>query len=260
MNNNSVQNLYNDLVINKSSYVDGLIQRSSSQLIKKIDSLSTDKSILNHINKFKESLFVFTNELNEDQIKKINNIVESLTPADHLKNEIEIATENMPPVSVTDISPFNEADIYNRWNISISFGKSTSKNFSKALFLAKNSDRYVEDVDSEENAIYQAFFLEKNFLEFMRLYKLVGNWKSTFVFINGEIIDNKSLGKINICYGDKLKFNDPNFCFGASEWTSNPFGCHRLMLTPSQTPWWSFGEFNVLGDWIVNKEEIIENI
>ena len=260
MNNNSVQNLYNDLVINKSSYVDGLIQRSSSQLIEKVDSLSTDKSILNHINKFKESLFAFTNELNEGQIRKINNIVVSLTPTDHLKNELETTVENELPISVTNISPFDEADIYKRWNISISFGKSTSKNFSKALYLAKNSDRYVEDADDQGNSVYQAFFIEKNFLEFMRLYKLIGNWKSTFVFINGEIIDNKSLGKINICYGDKLKFNDPNFCFGASEWTSNPFGCHRLMLTPSQTPWWSFGEFNVLGDWIVNKEEIIEKI
>ncbi|WP_299516505.1 hypothetical protein [uncultured Rummeliibacillus sp.] len=260
MNNNSVQNLYNDLVINKSSYIDSLIQRSSSQLIEKVDSLSTDKSILNHINKFKESLFAFTNELNEGQIRKINNIVVSLTPTDHLKNELETTVENELPISVTNISPFDEADIYKRWNISISFGKSTSKNFSKALYLAKNSDRYVEDADDQGNSVYQAFFIEKNFLEFMRLYKLIGNWKSTFVFINGEIIDNKSLGKINICYGDKLKFNDPNFCFGASEWTSNPFGCHRLMLTPSQTPWWSFGEFNVLGDWIINKEEIIEKI
>lgn len=260
MNNNSVQILYNDLVINKSSYIDGLIQRSSSQLIEKVDSLSTDKSILNHINKFKESLFAFTNELNECQIRKINNIVVSLTPADHLKNELEITADNELPICVTDISPFDEADIYKRWNISISFGKSTSKNFNKALYLAKNSDRYVEDADNQGNLVYQAFFIEKNFLEFMRLYKLIGNWKSTFVFINGEIIDNKSLGKINICYGDKLKFNDPNFCFGASEWTSNPFGCHRLMLTPSQTPWWSFGEFNVLGDWIVHKEEIVEKI
>ncbi|WP_313627547.1 hypothetical protein [Enterococcus italicus] len=260
MKDNSVQILYNDLMMNKSTYIDGLIQRSSSQLIEKIDSLTTTKSILNNIEKFKKSLFVFTNELSQSQINKINNVVVSLTPTDHLKNELEIAAKNTQPTAITDISPYNEADIYNRWNISISFGKSSSKNFTKALYLAKNSDRYIEDIDDQGNVTYQAFFLEKNFLEFVRLYKLIGNWKSTFTFINGKIIDNKSLGKINICYGDKLKFNDPNFCFGASEWTSNPFGCHRLMLTPSQTPWWSFGEFNVLGDWIVDKDAIIEKI
>ncbi|MCI1903884.1 MAG: hypothetical protein LKJ03_07360 [Enterococcaceae bacterium] len=254
-----LEEMHADLLENKSLYIDKLIQRMAEKLGKKIDSLTTDKAKDNHINKFKDSFLEFNSQLSPSQIEKISSIAILIKSTDlATKNNQKSKKQDSEPNK--QISNPDDFSIYDQWNISIGFGKSSSKNFEKALYLAKNSDRFVEDTDDSGNNIYQAFYFAKHYLDFQRLFKLVGSWKSTFVFINGETIDNKSLGKINICFGDKLKFNDPNFCYGASEWTSNPFGCHRLMLTPSQTPWWSFGSFDKKGNWIIDKQAIKEKI
>lgn len=118
---------------------------------------------------------------------------------------------------------------------------------------------YIE-TESNGQIIHQAFFDAKTYSDFEILYKLIKDWKSTFVMLNGEIIDKKSISKLNRCLGDKIRFKDPNFCFGASIFTENPFGCHRLMLTPSQKPWWEYGSYNLKKEWIIDKKQIKEQI
>lgn len=167
--------------------------------------------------------------------------------------------ENYLPSKINELSEqINFPDIPN-WQISISFRKSSSNNFDIALFLAKKSSNYTE-TQSHGNTIYQAFFEPDSYSDFETLYKLIKDWKSTFILLNGELIDKKSMSKLNRCLGDKIRLKDPTFCFGASEFTSNPFGCHRLMLTPSQHPWWEYGNFNTRKEWIIDKQQIKEQI
>lgn len=127
----------------------------------------------------------------------------------------------------------------------ITFSKSTSSNFDRALFLAKQADNFIITTHNNQE-IYQAEYYSENYLNFITLYELIGNWKSTFVFKDGEMIDRKVLGQINYCYGDKLRSHSDAFCFGASMFTENPFGCHRLMIHSGQRPWyeWRKGEDN----------------
>src|SRR5699024_6576728 len=139
-----------------------------------------------------------------------------------------------------------------QWQISISFRKSTSKNFDSALFLAQQSNNYIE-TESEGQIIYQAFFDAESYSDFETLYKLIKDWKSTFIMLNGELIDKKSMSQLNRCLGDKVRFKEPSFCFGASTFTENPFGCHRLMITPSQKPWWDYGNYNPNTERIIDK-------
>lgn len=148
---------------------------------------------------------------------------------------------------------------YPEWQISISFRESKSNNFDTALFLAKKSNSYLETV-SDGKIIYQAYFDADSYSDFEILYKLIKDWKSTFVLLNGEIIDKKAMSKLNICLGDKVRYKDPSFCFGASEYTTNPFGCHRLMITPSQRPWWEYGFFNNRKEWVIDKQKLKEQI
>lgn len=147
------------------------------------------------------------------------------------------------------------------WNISISFGKSTSSNYNKAVYLAKQSSNYFEDGEGK-NIIHQATFTSatNDYLNFIKLYELVGAWKSSFVFINGEIIDRKIIGKLNYCYGDKCRSGNDKFCYGASSFTVNPFGCHRLQVSEHNNPWWSFGMFDTKGIWHVDKRDILDRI
>ncbi|QQY80575.1 hypothetical protein EDD65_102238 [Keratinibaculum paraultunense] len=124
----------------------------------------------------------------------------------------------------------------------ISFGKSTSKSYNKAVYLAKNSPKYDEVVDEDGNITHTATYTssKRDFLDFIVLYDLVSNWKSTFFIINGDLVDKKTVGKIKYCYGDKCRSVKSNFCYGASYMTVNPFGCHRLQISQCNNPWWEY--------------------
>lgn len=152
------------------------------------------------------------------------------------------------------------SSISSDWNISISFGRSSSQNFDRALFLAKQAPKYDEH-EYNGKTIYQATYgkNEEQYLAFIQLYEMIQSWKSTTVFINGKMIDRKIIGGLNYCYGDKCRSGNPDFCYGASFMTKNPFGCHRLQVSACNHPWWSFSEQS--GNYYyINKDEIKQRI
>jgi tetratricopeptide (TPR) repeat protein len=147
------------------------------------------------------------------------------------------------------------------WYVSISFGESKSPSFPQALALAQNAPQYIENKISGR-ILYQAVYSDKpiEYLQFIKLYELVSKWTSCFVIMNGTVMDRKIVGKLNYCYGDKCRSGNPDFCFGASEMTSNPFGCHRLQISTCNHPWWSIGTFLTPNIWHVDKKAILERI
>lgn len=174
-----------------------------------------------------------------------------------------------PKVPLTDLnknlttsstSKFNDNITFPKWYISISFGKSTSENYDKAVTLAKAAPQYLEQVNSG-NILHQAIYSSKpkDYLAFIMLYELVGNWKSSFVIINGKLIDRKIIGKLNYCYGDKCRSGNKKFCYGASYMTENPFGCHRLQVSAANNPWWSYYH-KILNRWVLDKEALQSKI
>lgn len=167
---------------------------------------------------------------------------------DTIKNAVE-KLDNLakptPSASAPTQSPMaptvHEQIVFPDWYISISFGKSTSNNYAKAIALAKSAPTYHEQVD-DGNILHQAIYSHKpnEYLAFIQLYELVGSWKSSFVMINGKFIDRKIVGNLNYCYGDRCRSGNPTFCHGASYMTNNPFGCHRLQISAANNPWWTF--------------------
>lgn len=150
--------------------------------------------------------------------------------------------------------------VFPDWYVSISFGKSTSDNYMKAVALAKSAPQYHEQFDNGK-ILHQAIYSEnpKEYLSFIALYELVGNWKSSFVIINGKFIDRKIIGQLNYCYGDRCRSGNINFCYGASYMTDNPFGCHRLQISACNNPWWSF--YHRVGNkWVLDKESMLQRI
>lgn len=145
------------------------------------------------------------------------------------------------------------------WEIAVSFGKSSSANFDRALYLAQHADRYEKTIFNGKE-VYQAFFHSEpqSFLAFVRLYELVGNWKSASVTINGEFADRKIVSGLNYCYGDRCRSGRSDFCYGASYMTKNPFGCHRLQISSCNNPWWSFTYYNGR-NYTVDKKAILEH-
>lgn len=170
---------------------------------------------------------------------------------------IEAITQN---ATIPSYTPNTSRTVFPDWHISISFGKSSSSNYDKAVALAKNAPQYLEQTDNGV-LLHQAIYSSKasDFMAYLMLYELVGSWKSSFVIINGKLIDRKVVGKLNRCYGDKCRVGNNNYCFGASYMTENPFGCHRLQISATNTPWWSF--YTLHGNkWILDKNAMKERI
>lgn len=163
--------------------------------------------------------------------------------------------------SVSELAPKTHVSFPDNY-ISVSFGKSTSKNFAAALQLAKMSPQYIENT-IEDNPVYQGVYdvsIPEQYLQFIQLYELVSNWKSCFVTMNGKLMDRKIIGGLNYCYGDRCRSGSSRFCYGASIATENPFGCHRLQISNFNSPWWGFGYFSSRNIWIVDKESIKDRI
>lgn len=151
--------------------------------------------------------------------------------------------------------------IYPNWYISISFGESKSQSFAQAVALAQMAPQFIIN-NVEGKKLYQAIYSDKpnEYLQFIKLYELVSNWKSCFVVLNGKIMDRKIIGKLNYCYGDKCRSGRSDFCYGASEMTENPFGCHRLQISAYNNPWTSFGQYDTSGIFHIDKIAIKNRI
>lgn len=168
---------------------------------------------------------------------------------------------DLPANPITSTGVGHKSIIFPDWYVSVSFAKSKSENYPMAVALAKSAPQYHEQEDNGR-ILHQAIYSSKpqEYLEFIRLYELVGNWKSSFVFINGKMIDRKIIAKLNYCYGDNCRSGNPNFCFGASYMTENPFGCHRFQISACNHPWWSFYTMQNNGKWILDKQSIKQQI
>lgn len=151
--------------------------------------------------------------------------------------------------------------VYPDWYISISFGESKSQSFAQAVALAQMAPQFIIN-NVEGKKLYQAIYSDKpsEYLQFIKLYELVSQWKSCFVILNGKIMDRKIIGKLNYCYGDKCRSGKSDFCYGASEMTENPFGCHRLQISSYNNPWTSFGQYDTSGVFHIDKIAIKNRI
>lgn len=147
------------------------------------------------------------------------------------------------------------------WYISVSFGKSSSQNYLKAVTLAKAAPQYHEQED-DGHILHQAFYSASpsDYLAFVMLYELVGGWKSSFVMVNGKLVDRKIIGQLNYCYGDRCRSQNKRFCYGASYMTENPFGCHRIQVSACNHPWWSFYRQEGRNRYVLDKSAILDRI
>lgn len=258
-----------DFVSRKEYTFNDFIDRYYRSVEEKINNLTTEKAKINNSQKFYDSLAVYQPIMPKSCFTLVENRFAQLnalcTPSSTATAEVsspstslEINRSSLEEKNVSQTT--NSGSKINEWNIIVSFNKSTSANFDKALYWAKKSTDYQEN-EYNGKIIYQAMYLShpQSFTDFMQLYELVKDWKSTAFIINGEIVDKKIVGKIKWCYGDKCISGKNDFCYGASYMTKNPFSCHRLQISACNNPWWSFGQQQ--GNKIkIDKDAIVKRI
>jgi hypothetical protein len=132
------------------------------------------------------------------------------------------------------------------WSCTISFKNSTSKDFDTVLELAKLETTFVEKTVGNQTT-FEVTYTEQpeDYLKMLELWNMIKGWKSSQARINGELVDRKTFGKINKCYGEKCRSNNPDYCYGYNIYMENPFGCHRSKIHQSNyTPWYTYGEID----------------
>jgi|GEM_PF-5889621 len=264
-----------DLQLNLESReedTNNFIDRYTDKLKEEIQTLSTEKARQRRLELFEafasEYQEYFTEKNKEKIAEKSEELkieLEGYSPLNNI-HEIELLKANTPKID--DIASFaakfpaiKEKPGSFNWLITVSFGKTTSKNLSNAVFLAKQGKNFkVEEIDGTN--IYTVDFSDsrEDFKKFNMLYDVAGRWKTTAFFINGEMLDNTDLMLIKQCYGMKCTSVETNYCYGVNQWyPENPFGCHQLQISTGNNPWWNYYKKNGPG-YILDKDKLIERI
>lgn len=130
------------------------------------------------------------------------------------------------------------------WEISISFGDSPSINFERVLFLAKQAPSFIE-YEKENIKVYQATYpySKENFMHYFMLYELTENWKSSFVIVNGQIIDKLSANALTFCAYQRIQNEGSDYCYfdGIQK---NIFRCRRFSYLLNHDKWWEISKFD----------------
>ena len=215
--------------------------------------------VLNNLNNFEK---VDQEMAIEEFTKRKERLLKKLSKsATESSNNIIKKNVSYTPNIINVEDTLSKEIVYPDWYISISFGESKSQSFAQAVALAQMAPQFIIN-NVEGKKLYQAIYSDKpnEYLQFIKLYELVSNWKSCFIVLNGKIMDRKIIGKLNYCYGDKCRSGKSDFCYGASEMTENPFGCHRLQISSCNNPWTSFGQYDSSGLFHIDKIAIKNRI
>ena len=188
-----------------------------------------------------------------------------LTEEDTKQYWSKVDKKNLPAIADVPAEKtkqlFNEPSVV-QWALTASFGKSSSKLFAQVLSSIQIHPSFKQIKGPNNEDMYEITFRPDDILNFDQLWNRIKDWKSTIIKIKGEIIDRNTISKWLICYRDKLKTKNTNpvFCFGASPFTYNLFGCHRIMLRDGIGSfgmcWYHMGKFDHNAVFHVDREAI----
>lgn len=141
----------------------------------------------------------------------------------------------------------------------ITFGKSSSPNYVRAVDICKNIPTYTE---SKEGAnIRHEVTLPLTEADLIsNLYNLVGSWKSSQMLLDGRASTKKDLTYFGVgCYRSRQKaFEKNKYCFGEHDYELNIWGCKRLNMPMNEWGggWLEYGSFDKQGIWHFDKARI----
>jgi hypothetical protein len=118
------------------------------------------------------------------------------------------------------------------WYIAVEFELSTSARMEEVLDLARQNPHFVELMDERGVTVYRVIFFKNDFPKFDQLMELVGNWKSTTLYLKGNPVNKDHQEEWLACYrvywGHRKTLNTRDFC-GLSKLNRFPdfLGCYE---------------------------------
>lgn len=144
-------------------------------------------------------------------------------------------------------------------NVEISFGHSSSQNLNRAIDICQNIPSFV--ISGEGKQVQYKVILPITEVELViKIFDLVGSWKSSQMLINGHSATKKDLTYYGVgCYRNRQKAYKPEqYCFGNREYDANIWGCKKLGLPICEWGggWLDYGKFDNSGVWLFDKNKI----
>lgn len=148
--------------------------------------------------------------------------------------------------------------------ISLEFGKSTSKNYDFAVQQAMKHPTYSESTVGKE--VFHKVTVGFNEIDFLRsLLDIVGQWKSTKLYLNDRPILYNDVSQVLYCYSEREKaFNPKEYCFGredAKTYNDNDLGCRHCGVNPyGYKGLAGLGEMQPDGTFKVDKDKFVYTV
>lgn len=143
--------------------------------------------------------------------------------------------------------------------VEISFGRSSSAGFSRAVEICKNIPSYTTSGEGKEE-LHRVLLPITEVELVINLFDLVGSWKSSQMLINGHAATKKDLTYHGVgCYRSRQKAYKPQqYCFGERQYEMNIWGCKRLNMPINEWGggWLDYGRFDSSGVWHFDKARI----
>lgn len=149
----------------------------------------------------------------------------------------------------------------NHPKITVSFGVSTSRNYNIAVERAMKYSTYQETGEGK-NVIHSVTFSFDEISDLMSMLDLVGQWKSTALYVDNKMVSYSEISGVLYCYSERQRaYNPDEYCHGKDDATSyndNDLGCRHCGV--NLYGWDGLSEFGQMqkdGTFIVDKDKLI---
>lgn len=148
--------------------------------------------------------------------------------------------------------------------ITLTFGKSTSKNYPIAVERAKSLPSYSETGENKD-LVHQVTFSFEEIDQLRNLLDLVGQWKSTTLYVNGKVVPFSEVSQVIYCYSERQRaYNPEDYCYGRDDTydkNDNDFGCrHCGIELYSWRGLDGYGRMERDGTFVVDKGRLIHDV
>ncbi len=174
----------------------------------------------------------------------------------------EYADQSRPQQYIVDITPYQADELI--IDLEIPVKEITDSEQLRALYKPYQTGSRDPQND-ESGTICQLRFPLKHVKDFDLFHEELHTRATYHISVNNLPLEEKVFSAWFLCYKKFLKANTPQYCYGASPFSLNVFGCHKLEMPDVakdiERCWFHHGELDdETGIFIVSNDQIAERL
>ncbi len=174
----------------------------------------------------------------------------------------EYAEQSRPQQSLVDITPYQADEL--SIDLEVPVKEITDSEQLRALYKPYQTGSR-EPQNDESGTICQLRFPLKHVKDFDIFHEELHTRATYHISVNNLPLEEKVFSAWFLCYKKYLKASTPQYCYGASPFSLNVFGCHKLEMPDVakdiERCWFHHGELDdETGIFIVSNDQIAERL